>query len=193
MATPHIAGLAALLMSAQPTASIDAIERAILESSIYGESVTGAAILDTQAIVRVSSDPTQEGKPLPPRADMASLVNASELEQLRVIYSQDGRTLDVQRQMSLGDEAFGSIRIGVSTVLMRQELDASLRPAVNIALGSLLIAVIAAALLAQLFLRPINVIRSGLTRLGKGEFGVTLDLNQNDEFEGLLGLRWRCR
>src|SRR6266550_4994403 len=109
--------------------------RAILESSIYGESVTGAAILDTQAIVRVSSDPTQEGKPLPPRADMASLVNASELEQLRVIYSQDGRTLDVQRQMSLGDEAFGSIRIGVSTVLMRQELDASLRPAVNIALG----------------------------------------------------------
>jgi signal transduction histidine kinase len=159
--------------------------RAILESSIYGESVTGAAILDTQAIVRASSDPTLEGKPLPPRADMASLVNASALEQLRVIYSQDGRTLDVQRQMSLGDEAFGSIRIGVSTVLMRQELDASLRPAVNIALASLLIAVIVAALLAQLFLRPINVIRSGLTRLGKGEFGVTLDLDQDDEFGDL--------
>src|ERR1043165_363208 len=38
--------------------------RAILESSIYGESVTGASILDAQGIVRVSSDPTQEGKPL---------------------------------------------------------------------------------------------------------------------------------
>src|SRR5439155_19079391 len=134
--------------------------RAILESSIYGESVTGAAILDTQGVVRASSDPTQEGKSLPARADMASLVNGSALEQLRVIYSQDGRTLEVKQQMSLGDEAFGSIRIGVSTVLMRQELDASLRPAVNIALASLLIAVIAAALLAQLFLRPINVIRS---------------------------------
>ena len=39
---------------------------------------------------------------------------------------------------------------------------------------------------AQLLLRPIHVIRSGLTRLGKGEFGVQLDLNQHDEF-GELG------
>src|SRR5258705_232374 len=85
----------------------------------------------------------------------------------------------------LADEPFGSIRIGVSTVLMRQELNASLRPAINVAIASLLIAVIVAALLAQLFLRPINVIRSGLTRLGKGELGVTLDLNQNDEFGDL--------
>ena len=183
----HRAREVVVIAPADPYAALrsDPGLRAILESSIYGESVTGAAILDTQAIVRASSDPTQEGMPLPPRADMASLVNASPLEQLRVIYSQAGRTLDVQRQMSLGDEAFGSIRIGVSTVLMRQELDASLRPAVNIALGSLLISVIVAALLAQLFLRPINVIRSGLTRLGKGEFGVTLDLDQDDEFGDL--------
>jgi len=160
--------------------------RAMLESSIYGESVTGAAILDKQGIVRASSDPAQEGKPLEARDDLASLVAADSAEQLRVIYSQDGRTLEVRQPMVLGDEPFGSIRIGVSTVLMRQELDASLRPAFNIALASLLIAVIVAGLLAQLFLRPINVIRSGLTRLGKGEFGVTLDLNRDDEF-GELG------
>ena len=41
-------------------------------------------------------------------------------------------------------------------------------------------------LLAQLLLRPIHVIRSGLTRLGTGEFGVRLDLDQHDEF-GELG------
>src|SRR5215510_6688516 len=160
--------------------------RAILESSIYGESVTGASILDTQGVVRASSDPTQEGKPYPPREDLASLINADSLDQLRTIYARDGRTLEVRQQMVLGDQPFGSIRIGVSTVLMRQELDASLRPTVNIALASLLIAVMVAAVLAQLFLRPINVIRSGLTRLGKGEFGVTLDLPPGDEF-GELG------
>ena len=159
--------------------------RAILESSIYGESVTGASILDTQGVVRASSDPTQEGKPYPPREDLGSLINADSLDQLRTIYARDGRTLEVRQQMVLGDQPFGSIRIGVSTVLMRQELDASLRPAVNIALASLLIAVMVAAVLAQLFLRPINVIRSGLTRLGKGEFGVTLDLPPGDEFGDL--------
>jgi signal transduction histidine kinase len=159
--------------------------RAILESSIYGESVTGASILDTQGVVRASSDPTQEGSPLPTREDLASLINADSLDELRTIYARDGRTLEVRQQMVLGDQPFGSIRIGVSTVLMRQELDASLRPAVNIALASLLIAVMVAAVLAQLFLRPINVIRSGLTRLGKGEFGVTLDLPPGDEFGDL--------
>src|SRR5678815_2235952 len=159
--------------------------RAILESSIYGESVTGASILDTQGVVRASSDPTQEGKTYPPQEDLASLINADSLDQLRTIYARDGRTLEVRQQTVLGDQPFGSIRIGVSTVLMRQELDASLRPAVNIALASLLIAVMVAAVLAQLFLRPINVIRSGLTRLGKGEFGVTLDLPPGDEFGDL--------
>ena len=159
--------------------------RAILESSIYGESVTGASMLDTHGVVRASSDPTQEGKPYPPREDLASLINADSLDQLRTIYARDGRTLEVRQQMVLGDQPFGSIRIGVSTVLMRQELDASLGPAVNIALASLLIAIMVAAVLAQLFLRPINVIRSGLTRLGKGEFGVTLDLPPGDEFGDL--------
>src|SRR4051812_19652787 len=160
--------------------------RAILESSIYGESVTGASILDAQGMVRVSSDPAQEGQPLPQNADLVSLVDESTLRQLGVIYAGDGRTLDVKQPMTLGDQAFGSIHIGVSTVLMRQELDAALLPAINIALLSLVIAVIVAALLAQLLLRPINVIRSGLTRLGKGEFGVTLDLPTGDEF-GELG------
>src|SRR5678815_3145655 len=160
--------------------------RAILESSIYGESVTEASILDTSGVVRATSDRALEGKKVPSRADLGTLVDGGALDQLQTIYARDGRTLEVRQQMVLGDEPFGSIRIGVSTVLMRQELNASLRPAINIAIASLLIAVIVAALLAQLFLRPINVIRSGLTRLGKGEFGVTLDLSQNDEF-GELG------
>ena len=89
--------------------------------------------------------------------------------------------------MKRGDEAFGSIRIGVSTLLMRRELDESAaetrcsrRPRRS---G---IAVFVAGVFAQLLLRPIHVMRSGLTRLGKGEFGVTLDLPPGDEF-GELG------
>lgn len=37
MATPHVAGLAALLMQAHPDAGVDAVERAILESADLGE------------------------------------------------------------------------------------------------------------------------------------------------------------
>ncbi len=160
--------------------------RAILESTIYGESVTGASILDTGGTVIASSDTTRVGQPLEEGADLAALLEQSPVQQLRVIYSEEGRTLDVRQPMMLGDEAFGSIRIGVSTLLMRRELNASLRPALLTAAVAVGVAVFVAALLAQLLLRPIHVIRSGLTRLGKGEFGVTLDLPPGDEF-GELG------
>ena len=160
--------------------------RAILESTIYGESVTGAWMLDTHGTVIAGSDAARVGLPLAEGADLAALLQQSPVQQLRVIYSQEGRTLEVHQPMMLGDEAFGSIRIGVSTPLMRQELSASLRPALLTAAVAVGVAVLVAALLAQLLLRPIHVIRSGLTRLGKGEFGVTLDLPPGDEF-GELG------
>jgi signal transduction histidine kinase len=160
--------------------------RAILESSIYSEGVIYAAILDTRGLVVAANDRAMLGKVSPEHEDLGALVNSGAFDQLAVIYSSDGQTLDLKQPMNLGDEAFGSIRIGVSTLLMRQELNASLRPALILGAAALIIAVFVAALLAQLLLRPIHVIRSGLTRLGKGEFGVTLDLPPGDEF-GELG------
>ena len=160
--------------------------RAMLESSIYGESIIDAAVLDPAGVIVAASDPDREGARLPDRGDLDALLTADAWTQLRTIYSREGQTLEVRQPMLLGERAFGSIRIGVSTLLMRQELNASLRPALATAVVALLVSVLVAGLLAQLVLRPIHVIRSGLTRLGKGEFGVTLDLPPGDEF-GELG------
>ena len=102
------------------------------------------------------------------------------------IYTGDGRTLEVREQLKRGDEEFGSIRIGVSTLLMRRELDELFWGALFTVTAALGIAVFVAGVFAQLLLRPIHVLRSGLTRLGKGEFGVRLDLPPGDEF-GELG------
>jgi signal transduction histidine kinase len=55
------------------------------------------------------------------------------------------------------------------------------------ALGLLLVAVLVAIFLAQAVLRPIHVIQSSLTRLGRGELGVTLDL-QEAEVQDLRGV-----
>jgi signal transduction histidine kinase len=160
--------------------------RAILESAIYGETETGAFILDTDGTVVAASDATLVGLPREEGADLTELLEQGQVQQLRAMYAQEGRTLEVRQSMTLGDEAFGSIRIGISTLLMRQELNAALRPALWTAALALGVAVFVAALLAQLLLRPIHVIRSGLTRLGQGELGVTLDLPPGDEF-GELG------
>ena len=145
-----------------------------------------AAIVDVNGVVVAHSDRSQEGQPLPPGGDLAALVSRSPLSELVFIYSGQGRTLEYRQPLLLGDREFGSIRVGVSTLLIRRDLDRSLTPAIVTAFIALGVAVVIAMLLAQVLLRPIHVIRSGLTRLGRGEFGVRLDLDRDDEF-GELG------
>ena len=69
----------------------------------YGENVTDAAIVDTKGVVMAASDRTQEGQPLPLREDLATVVDAPGLfDQLRAIYGQGGRTLEVRQPLLLG-------------------------------------------------------------------------------------------
>jgi signal transduction histidine kinase len=157
--------------------------RSILQSSLYSDNVTYAAIVDVQGGVIAQS---LEGLAMPEGEDLAALLDRSSMSQLAAIYTGQGRTLELRQPLLRGDTQFGSIRIGISTLLIRQTLNTALGPAAVAALGALAISVVVATLLAQLLLKPIHVIRSGLTRLGKGEFGVQLDLNQHDEF-GELG------
>ena len=160
--------------------------RSILESSLYSKNVTYAALVDVNGMAVAHADRSLEGQPLPPVGDLGHLLDQSPLSQLRAIYSSQGQNLEFRGPLLLGNTEIGSTRIGVSTLLIRQDLDQSLRPALLTAVGALAISVLVATLLSQLFLRPIHMIRSGLTRLGKGEVGVQLDLNQQDEF-GELG------
>ena len=163
--------------------------RSILQSSLYSKNVTFAAIADVDGVAIAHADPALDGKPLDPvdpANDLAALVTRAPLQQLAFIYHDQGRNLQLEEPLLLGNTKFGSIRIGVSTLLIRHDLNLSLQPAAVTALIALGVTVLGAMLLAQALLRPIHVIRSGLTRLGRGELGVHLDLDQDDEF-GELG------
>ena len=161
--------------------------RSILESALCcARSVTFAAIADLHGVAVVHTDTALEDMPMHTGDDLVAVGSRSALSQLRAIYSGSGRNLELTQPLLFGNSEFGSIRIGVSTLLIRRELDESLRSGVATALAALGVAVVVAMFLAQLLLRPIHVIRSGLTRLGRGEFGVRLDLSQHDEF-GELG------
>lgn len=160
--------------------------RSILEASLYSDSVTFAAIVDANGIAVVHVDRSLQGRPLRPGGDLALLLSRPQTAQMMALYSDQGRNLELRRPLLLGDVQLGSIRIGVSTLLIRNALNRALAPALFTAAVALGVSVFGAIVLAQLLLRPIHVIRSGLTRLGRGEFGVKLDLDQDDEF-GELG------
>lgn len=160
--------------------------RSILEASLYGNDVTFAAIVDGNGVAVMNADLSQEQQPVHLAADLDELLARSSFSKLTAIYRDQGRNLDYSTPLLLGDQPIGSVRIGVSTLLIRRDLNRSLGPAAITALAALGVAVFGATVLAQLLLRPIHVIRSGLTRLGKGEKDVQLDLGQADEF-GELG------
>jgi signal transduction histidine kinase len=164
----------------------DAGLKSILESSIYSRDVTYAAIVNTSGTIMAHSDPSRIGRPLPALQQVDELIAMRPLRQVWFIFTDPGRNVEVRERLMLGSGEFGAIRIGISTLLVRRELEGALRPAIGTVLGALIIATLMAMLLAQLFLRPIHVIKSGLTRLQRGETGVTFDLPK-DEF-GDLGM-----
>src|SRR5262245_34791032 len=166
--------------------------RSILESSVFSKNVMFAAIADVEGRAIAHNDRSLEGQLLPPAGDIDRLLARHPLSQLWEIYRGQGRTFELRQPLlaaepgTKNEQEFGAIRVGVSTLLIRDDLNAALGPALTVAVVALIVSILGASLLAQLLLRPIHVIRSGLTRLGKGEFGVRLDLDQHDEF-GELG------
>jgi len=160
--------------------------RSILEASAYSKHVTYAAIVDTEGTAIAHSDADMVGHAVPSYENLSSLLSQGPIAKIRAIYAAGGRTFEIRQPLLLGAQEFGSIRIGISTLLIRSDFDESLQGALIAVLVALGGASLVAMLLAQLLLRPIHVIRSGLTRLGRGEFGVNVDLPRDDEF-GELG------
>jgi signal transduction histidine kinase len=154
-----------------------------LEASLYSDDVVYAAIVDPNGMVVVHSDSSRVGERLPDGDDLAQIAAGSAVTQLRAIY-QTERMLEWRQPMLLGDKPIAEIRVGLSTLLARRTLNDSLEPALITALAALGGAVFVAFVLAQIVVRPIHVIRSGLSRLGRGDLGATLDL-KDDEFKDL--------
>ena len=165
----------------------DAGLRSILESSVYSSNVTYAALVNAEGIIIAHSDAAKAGQTLAHLPTLTTLLEQGAIAQLRAIYREEGRTFEIERPILMDGARFGSIRIGVSMPLTRRGLTEALRPALLTALAALVGATLVAMLLAQVLLRPIHVIRSGLTRLGRGEFGVAVNLPQQDEFGDLGG------
>jgi signal transduction histidine kinase len=153
--------------------------RAILLSAIgFAENVTYATITDVYGKALVHSSPTLEGTIVPTQASLEELLQGGPFTQLRGVWEQ--RSYEVTQPLLLGDERFGSIRIGVSTVLIWEGLKDALAPIAVVAGAAIILATGVSWLMARRFLRPIHVLQSGIARLREGEEDVHLDLPDED-------------
>ena len=124
-------------------------------------------------------------EPVTPANDLINLIDEqSYYARLKAIWVRAPGQFEYE--MRLGrDRKAGAIRLTVSTWLLRDELLNHLkRPLFAIAVV-LIASIVLALFLAQLVLRPIHVIRSGLARLGRGELDVNVELPPDAELTDL--------
>jgi signal transduction histidine kinase len=159
------------------------IRSLLLSSAAYSGNVTYAVIVNREGVAVAHNFPSEEGKPVPDQEDLKKVLQQSAITMLLAIYSD--RTYESRQPLLFGDQEFGSIRIGISTLLVKNDLQRAIRIALQGVVLALVLSTVVAMLLAQWIVRPIHVIQSGLTRLGRGELDVRLDLPAGEEFKTL--------
>jgi PAS domain S-box-containing protein len=155
--------------------------RALLEGMVgYSHTVVYAAIVDPADRVLVHSNPAFEGKFLPLRE---SLDTVKAWGTVRALGSMLGEpeVFEAQLPMRLGDRPFGTVRVGVSTSLLREEVAHAVIRGLALAAGALVVAVGVGLGAGRVLLESLRKIAQGMERLARGEYGATVDLTRDDE------------
>lgn len=170
----------------------DAGLASMLRASLYADNVLYAAIVDTNGLIINHSDLARVDTRLTDASDdIDTLIAASPVDQARALFSTEARIYEYRRPLLLvpstpgGPTDFGTIRIGISLLLLREALERQVRTPLITAVAAIALASFVAMLLAQLTLRPIHVIRTGLARLGRGETDVDVELPDDAELAEL--------
>jgi PAS domain S-box-containing protein len=160
--------------------------RSFLDASVgYSPHLVYALITDHTGTVLLHTERQKEGKPEPERPNLDGLLKMDTLSRFSALYAA-GRTYETVLPMTLNDRLFGSIRLGVSTTLLRREVTGSLQQSLAVAAVALPLAWLAAMVLAQLTVRPIRAIVGQVDRIRRGEpLEATPVAEGGDEFQEL--------
>lgn len=146
---------------------------ALFESVIgYAMTTYDAAITDTSGRVLMHTNESLLGQTLKPRSELASIVYGSTWQQLKAIYGPP-RVYDVVRSFQRSDVPFkAEVRVGVSTVLLKDQLRPIVQHAVLFSVVSILVCLILAAGVSNLALRPLMAISRRLDLISAGQADV---------------------
>jgi len=130
-------------------------------------TIYDAAILDSDGKAILDTDPNQVGKKITARPDFSLLQGAGFRRQLKLIYNPPV-VYEVSMPLMLNGSVFGSIRVGVSTVFLRNELTPRLQHALVLSAIAILCSLILAAVLSHIALGPLEHISRSLDSMTDG-------------------------
>jgi len=135
-----------------------AILKSMIDSvNLYSLTVYDINIGDAQSRILLSTNPENVDKPLPVRSDYKELLNADAIQLYRLVFGPP-RVFDVVVPLDRNGEPFATVHVGARTTLLREAYSPWFRETLTLtgfALGS---ALLAALLLSNLALRPMEEI-----------------------------------
>ncbi|HEY6306781.1 MAG TPA: ATP-binding protein [Candidatus Angelobacter sp.] len=141
-----------------------------LLDSVQGDTQTiyDAAIVDASGRALLHTNPDLLGKTLAPREDFSVLAHAGIGQQMKILYGPS-RAYDFRMPLVRGDQPFGEVRIGVSTLFLQSTIRDQMRGALLLSGGAVLFSLILAAGLSNFALRPLAAISRQLDLISAGQ------------------------
>jgi len=140
----------------------------LLQSVVgYSPTIYDVAIVGQDGRALVHTDATLIDKPMPIRPDLAQLRDGRFLDQVDAVYGPP-RVYEVRLPVQQNGTPFGVIRVGVSTVFLKGDLQPQLNRALLFSSASILISLLLAAGLSNLALRPLESIGRRLDAMTTG-------------------------
>lgn len=153
--------------------------------------VMDAAIVAPDGKALIHTDADRVGKYVPPRPDFQQVVSSRFRQQLRLVYGPPA-VYDVSYDLRLGGlslsgEPFATIRIGVSPVFLKREINLKLMHALYFSIAAVFASLILSAGISNLALGPLREISRNLDSMAAGD-ELDGDASAHDEY-GLVTLK----
>jgi len=151
-------------------------------------TIYDAAIVDSSGKAILHTNPKLVGKLVPIRPNFEIVQDARFRRQLRLVYNTP-TVYEVRMPLQLNGAPFGSIRVGVSTVFLKNELTPWLHHVVVLSATAILISLLVAAGLSNLALGPLERLSRSLDSVTSGESDAIAEEEASRDEYGLVSLK----
>jgi PAS domain S-box-containing protein len=141
----------------------------LLQSDVgYSPIVYDVSIVDTSNISLLHTDSDQQGQQAPDRPQFEDIQRGGFWQQIRIVYGAP-KVYEIRLPLQRADAPFGDVRVGLSTVLLKSELQPQLNHAIAFSAIAIFASLLLAAGLSNFALRPLKAIDRRLDRMTAGD------------------------
>jgi PAS domain S-box-containing protein len=147
-----------------------------------------AAIVDANGKIILHTNPDLIGKQVTNRPDFQLVQQAKFRRQLQMVYNPPS-VYNVSVPLQLDGAPFGSIRVGVSTVFLKNELTPRLQHAVIFSAIAILLSLVVAAVLSHIALGPLERLSRSLDSVTAGHPEPLVEQEPGRDEYGMVNLK----